>query len=156
MCPEQLQKQPAIMLRRQQGFLIPLALFIVIVMGFLALALSRMSVQTQLSSAQELVSVQAFYAAESGAQAGMNHLFYPDASDLAQVNNRCIAMNLSPIIDTAPGLGGCSVAVTCVCTACGINDSTSFYTLMSVGECGSGPTSATRTIRVGSYLDRTP
>ena len=146
--------RPMVVRRRQQGFLIPLALFIVIVLGFLALAISRMGVQTQLSSAQELVSTQAFYAAESGAQAGMQQLFFPDDTDRAAVGARCAAMNLSPAIDAAPGLGGCTVTVTCSCDNCAANAPTNYYTLTSVGRCGSGPTQAERSIRVASYLDR--
>lgn len=147
-------KNSALRLRRQQGFLIPLALFIVVVLGFLALAMSRTTVQTGLASAQELVSTQAFYAAESGAQAGMGNLFYPNPGDQAQVNNRCENMNLSPTINDAPGLGGCNVTVTCECEVCGADDLTSFYTIESRGECGSGTTAATRTIRVGTYMGR--
>ena len=147
--------RPMVVRRRQQGFLIPLALFIVIVLGFLALAISRMGVQTQLSSAQELVSTQAFYAAESGAQAGMQQLFFPDDTDRVAVGARCAAMNLSPAIDAAPGLGGCTVTVTCSCDNCAANAPTNYYTITSVGTCGSGVTSANRRIRVGAYLDQT-
>ncbi len=155
MCPSQANTWSMAAPRRQRGFLIPLALFIVVVMGFLALAISRTSVQTHLSSAQELVSAQAFYAAESGAQAGMHQLFWNSGDDVLVVNGNCSGMNISPDMAGAPGLRGCDVSVSCDCTHCSATAPVSFYTITSVGTCGGGSTRATRTIRVGSYLNRT-
>lgn len=140
--------------RRQRGFLIPLALFIVVVLGLLALALTRMTTQTGLGSAQELLSVQAFYAAESGAQRGMNHLFFPDATDRAAVNARCTGFNETVNFAGVSGLAACAAQVTCACSNCGVNDPTSFYTLTSIGRCGQGALISERTIRVGSYMER--
>jgi len=157
MCPKRtcLNKQHRVPFHRQQGFLIPLALFIVIVLGFLALALSRMGAQTHLASAQELVSAQAFYAAESGAQAGMNRLFFGAGNNIDAVNANCAGtVNIGVDFNGAPGLGGCAVSVNCTCTSCGAGAATSFYRIESTGTCGSGITSASRTIRVSAYMDR--
>ena len=141
--------------RRQQGFLIPLALFIVIVLGFLALAISRMGVQTHMSSAQELVSVQAFYAAESGAQAGMHQLFWGAGNNIDTVNANCGGLvNLTIDFDATPGLGGGSASVSCFCDSCGASEATSFYRIESTGNCGAGVISANRTIRVSAYMNR--
>ena len=54
------RRSVSVMQKSQRGFLIPLAIFIVVVMSFFAIALWRTTVQTTLSGAQELVSVQAF------------------------------------------------------------------------------------------------
>lgn len=139
---------------RQRGFLIPLAIFIVVVMSFFAIALWRTTVQTSLSGAQELVSVQAFYAAESGAQEAMQVLFFPDASSRAGVNGRCNTLNISTSFNGVTGLNGCSVQVTCACANCGTGDASSYYTIESTGSCGSGLMSASRTIKVGSFMDQ--
>lgn len=139
--------------RRQGGFLIPLAIFIVVVMGLLAIALARTTTQTGLATAQELLSLQAFYAAESGAQHGMNVLFFPDASNRAAVNARCVSLNEAPSFGSAPGLAACSAQVTCVCADCAPTDATSYYTLTSIGSCGAGAISAQRTVRVGAFMD---
>jgi MSHA biogenesis protein MshP len=147
--------------KRQRGFLIPLAIFIVVVMGLLALALARTTTQTGLANAQELVSLQAFYAAESGAQRGMNKLFPPGFDSdpnvpvRAGVNGRCMnsfteTLNFSGI----QGLAACSAEISCGCTSCNPTDATSSYTITSIGRCGAGVISAVRTIRVGSFLDR--
>lgn len=138
--------------KRQEGFLIPLAIFIVVVMSFFAIALWRTTVQTSLSGAQELVSVQAFYAAESGAQAGMQSLFFPDASNRSGIDGRCQALGLS-LSFTVAGLNNCSAQVSCECPNCGAGETTSYYTITSVGSCGSGLMSSTRTVRVGSFME---
>jgi MSHA biogenesis protein MshP len=84
--------------QKQQGFLLPLALFIVVVMGLFALVLSRNTIQTGTSTVQEMVSTQAFYVAESGAQLGMQNLFFPDPSVRQQVDQRCVNLITAPII----------------------------------------------------------
>jgi MSHA biogenesis protein MshP len=154
--------------KRQQGFLLPLAIFIVVVMGVFALTISRNTIQTGTSATLEAISVQAFYAAESGAQRGMQSLFYPDASSRQQVDTRCVGLNTTHTF-TVPGLKACSAVVTCTCvfqdsTSCGpinaanyaaaagVNRLTTFYKISSAATCGSGNLKATRTIEAGSFL----
>ena len=152
----------------QRGFLLPLAIFILVVMASFALVLSRNTIQSSGAAVQEITSVQAFYAAESGAQVGMQTLFFPDASSRQAADSRCVALN-SNTSYTYPGLNGCTAAVTCSClyadnTACSPGTAanysgtapasrlTSFYTITSVGTCGSGNFRAVRTIEAGSFL----
>ncbi len=146
----------------------PLAIFIVVVMGLFALVISRTAIQTSTASTQEIVSTQTFYAAESGAQRGMQVLFFPDASFRQQVDTRCVGLNTT-YADTVPGLNNCSTVVTCSCTfqdgsSCspivaanytsnaGVNKLTSFYKITSAATCGSGNLRAQRTIEAGSFL----
>lgn len=170
MCPNKNHISHQYSFRKQDGFLIPLALFILIVMSLFALVLSRNTIQTSTSATLEMISVQAFYAAESGGQRGMQVLFFPDASQRQQVDGRCVALN-NTYTYTATGLGNCSAAVRCNClysdnSACApataTNYSTSampdklksFYKISSIGACGSGNLRAVRTIEVGSFLDQ--
>jgi MSHA biogenesis protein MshP len=158
-------------LRKQRGFLIPLSLFIIVAMGFLALVVSRTATQTNQSFTQELLGVEAFYAAESGAQRGMQVLFFPNASIRSAVDGRCQVLNQNYSFAAVNGLQLCNAQVTCVCsyrngTSCASANSAnyqptsptgviaSYYTITSVGSCGSGPLSAQRTISVGSFMDQ--
>src|SRR5690554_3189730 len=93
MCPEKIPTS----FNRQRGFLMPVALFIIVIMGIYALILWRTTSQANLSAVQEVITVQAFYAAESGAQRGMAQLFSPDASNRQTIDGRCLAMSSSPI-----------------------------------------------------------
>jgi MSHA biogenesis protein MshP len=158
-------------LRKQRGFLIPLSLFIVVAMGFLALVVSRTATQTNQSFTQELLGVEAFYAAESGAQRGMQNLFFPDASSRQAVDSRCQSLNQNYSFAAVNGLQLCNAQVTCSCnyrdgSACASANAAnyldtsplgviaSYYTISSLGSCGSGPLSAQRTISVGSFMDQ--
>lgn len=156
MCPKSrsIKQRYSLRANRQRGFLIPLAIFIVVVMGLLALALARTTTQTGLANAQEFLSVQAFYAAESGAQQGMATLFFPAANDRVAINGRCQSLNETINFHGVTGLSACSAQINCVCDNCTPTAQTSFYTITSVGRCGSGVISAQRTIRVGSFMDQ--
>lgn len=153
-----LGRQKFLTRKLQRGFLIPLSLFIVIAMGLLALALTRTTTQTGLATAQELMSVQALYAAESGAQASMQQLFYDSAFveyAFDDVNTVCATMAVSLVFDGVPGLANCRAVVSCECATCADPQAViGVYTLQSAGTCGSGLTSATRVIRVGTSLSK--
>lgn len=175
MCPNNLHTGkthllPKQMFKKQNGFLIPLAIFILVVMSLFALVLSRNTIQTNNSAVLEMISVQAFYAAESGGQRGMQVLFFPDASSRQAVDARCVALN-STYTYTVTGLNNCSAAVTCSClysdnSACAPAIATnysasavtgklsSFYKVSSVGACGNGNLRAVRTIDAGSFLEQ--
>ncbi|RYZ81405.1 MAG: MSHA biogenesis protein MshP [Moraxellaceae bacterium] len=155
--------------KNQAGFLLPLALFIVVVMGGFAVVLSRTTIQTSTSAVQEMVTVQTFYAAESGAQRGMQTLFFPNPNVRNSVDSRCTTLNTTHTF-AVTGLNGCSAVVTCVClyqdnTACAPSTAanystsvliqeklTSFYTIRSTATCGTGRIRSTRTIEAGSFL----
>lgn len=155
---------------KQQGFLLPLALFILVVMGVLALTISRTSTQTQTSSIQEFTNVQAFYAAESGAQRGMQALFLstPTRKDTDQA---CADMAINHNFPGVNGLQICTATVICTCvyqnnSACdsgvGANYllnsvsgvTKSFYTLRSTGSCGQDQYRAERIVEVGAYREQ--
>jgi MSHA biogenesis protein MshP len=154
----------------QQGFLLPLALFILVVMGALALTISRTSIQTQWASIQEFTNIQAFYAAESGAQRGMQALFLTNTTRQA-TDASCTAMSISPDFSAIDGLKICTAQVSCNCryrdnsvcnSAIAANYSTtaaaglskSFYTITSQGACGGQQFRSVRTIQVGAFLDQ--
>jgi len=140
------------MYQSQRGFLIPLALFILVVMGLLALTISRTSMQTQTSAVQEIMSVQAFYAAESGAQRGMQRLFLNADTSRTSVNGRCASWNQTYTF-TSEGLQACSAQVSCnfITDAGNIR---SFYTITSIGRCGVDQYRAERTVQVGSFMEQ--
>lgn len=144
----------------------PLALFIAVVMGLLALVLMRSTQQTGMGAVQETISVAAFYAAESGAQQGMQQLFYDNDLKRQTVDGRCANLNTTYTF-TASGLNNCSAVVTCSCnynnaaacssgTAANYGATTavpeSYYTIASTGTCGVLPIKSTRTIQAGSFL----
>ena len=137
----------------QQGFLMPLAIFILVAMGFFAITISRVTGQTAIATTQEAVSVASFYAAESGAQYAMNQLFYDTGSAISRVSvdANCAAVNGSNLAFTVIGLNGCSTSITCARSVDGAN-TTSYYRIQSQANCGSASVSAQRNIEISAFM----
>lgn len=130
--------------RNQAGFLMPVALFIIIGLGALAISISRMTGESYSTGVHTSVSVQALYAAESAAQYAAHQLLF-DAADHAEVEARCAATNGSTLEFNTRGLGQCRAALSCnVRMATGAKP---LYELRSHGICGGGSLMAERTIR---------
>lgn len=151
-------KLTSITRNNQSGFLIPVAAFLLVVISVLAATLMRTSSQAGLASTQELISIQAFYSAESGAQSGMARLFINNdpRTGANGVDAHCAAM-VSPPVFSATGLSNCSATVSCSCVdeagaACSAAAVYSFYTISSVGICGTGAVTSSRTVQVSAFM----
>lgn len=108
--------------------------------------------QTQTSAIQEFTSIQAFFAAESGAQRGMQRLFFNANIKRADVDGRCTGWNQT-FNFASDGLKACTAQVNCSFVADTTN-TRSFYTITSVGSCGADLYRAERTIQVGSFMEQ--
>lgn len=127
----------------QAGFLMPVALFIVVGLGALALAITRMAGNTGSAVIYQSITVQALYAAESGAQYGINRLLF-DAASKAEVDGRCVIVDGQSVDFNVTGLSNCNAQLSCVKTS--TTPATQVYELTSRGQCGSGMLVAERTI----------
>lgn len=135
--------------RKQHGFLIPLALILLVGISFLAIAVNRLSAQSGSSATLEGLSAQAFYAAESGGQRGM-HLLFLNATNRGQTTSNCVTLNgSSHDFNGVTGLNLCSVDITCTATTIA---TTTYYTVTSAATCGAGDFLAERTIQISSYM----
>jgi MSHA biogenesis protein MshP len=139
MCPENRIRHSRI---QQQGFLMPLALFILVGLGALAIAISRLSSGQFSSAVQEALSAQAFYAAESASQVAMNRILF-DTADKVSADLKCAAVNGSTINFSAVGLRECSAQLVCIAVA-NAGDTAGIYRIESTATCGGGTLSAAR------------
>ena len=114
----------------------PLALFILVGLGALALTISRLSSGQFSSAVQETLSVQAFYAAESASQLAMSRILF-NVTTKADANLNCSNINGSSIAYTVTGLRDCSVRLTCSVVA-NTGETAGVYQLQSVATCGGG------------------
>lgn len=130
---------PDLTCKKQRGMGLPTALFIILVLSLIVAALNNMNDTSAKAYGREWLSMQAFYAAESGAQAAASLTLHPDLTK-PTCNNAFYSRNF-----TAPGMLNCSVQVSCVHDVLG---SDNFYTLTSSGTCGSGTDQARRIIQV--------
>lgn len=132
MCPEKYFK-------KQRGMGLPTALFIIVVLALIVAALNNLNDVSAKAYGREWLSLQAFYTAESGAQAAASWALHPDLSHPA-----CTASYYTRNY-TAPGMQNCSVQVACVQDVIAADN---FYTLTSTAICGNGADQARRIIQV--------
>lgn len=114
----------------------PLALFILVGLGALAIAISRLSAGQFSSAVQETLSVQAFYAAESAAQVAMNRILF-NAANKANTDLNCAAVNGSTVNFSAVGLRECSARLACAAVS-NTGDTAGIYRIESTATCGGG------------------
>lgn len=114
----------------------PLALFILVGLGALALTISRLSSGQFSSAVQETLSVQAFYAAESASQLAMNRILFT-ATSKADAGLNCASVNGSSVNYSAAGLTDCSAQLACTVVT-NTGESAGIYQVESVATCGGG------------------
>lgn len=136
---------------KQQGFLLPTALFLILFASGAALLMSKQVTQSANHSLVSGFSKQSLYAAETAAQLGAHQLRFL-AHDRRQTDQQCQALMIDRVFD-APSLNQCRLIVRCQCryengTPCdtsqvnnyddsaGIMDS--FYRIESRAVCGVG------------------
>lgn len=132
------------------GFLLPLALILLVGISFMAIAVSRLSGQTGTHATVEGLSVQAFYAAESAAQVGMSRLLY-NVTTRAQADVNCANMSGVTVNYSVTGLSLCSATLSCLRTI-DAGDTTSYYRINSVGRCGVAQLLGEREIEIAASM----
>ena len=125
--------------RAQRGFSLPIAIFILVIMALIGAAMVTIMQNGQQSVSTAVLSTRAFFSAQSGAQIALGQLFPLNAGTA-----NCPA-SYPTINFTAPGLAGCTAAVSCSSSTIG---SKTYYTLNSTGTCDVSSTRAARQIRV--------
>lgn len=123
-------------LHSQQGLGLISAIFVIVIIALLVAAMSKVMTIGQGYRSQEALATRALLAAQTGAELHLSELLHPDNG------NSCGNTTRSLVVD---GLQDCNYQASCaVVTISGQN----FYTINSVGRCGSGVDSATRTVKV--------
>lgn len=112
------------------------AVFVIVVVALMAVAMARMLEADKLTQSYEVLGLKAFLAAESGAQIGVNRLLAPDSV------GSCITETENLLADS---LRFCTAQITCGLMT---SDGESFYTITSRGSCSAGDLVASRTLEV--------
>ncbi|MDN3640173.1 hypothetical protein QWY82_15365 [Simiduia curdlanivorans] len=131
----------------------PLAIFIIVSMAGFALGMARTTSQTNSSATQTMISIQAFYAADTGAQWGMNRLFYNTSGAIsrASVDANCTALAGQGVSFDVVGLKNCSTQLQCVIDVDSSN-TISYYRITSAAACGNAPIFAQRTVELSAFM----
>ena len=139
--------------KQQAGFGLPVAIFVLVIMALLAAAIVQLSSRNNLSSAQEVFSTRAFYAAESGASWAMSQLFFNStgSADKTFSDAACSGpVNGQSLTFSNEGLNGCRASLSCSAETIA---TTGYYRIVSTGTCGTGDVQATRVVEVGGRND---
>lgn len=128
----------------ERGAGLPFAIFVILVLAIVGLAISALDRSGQAGVALDVQSTRAFLAAQSGAEIGINRLLPPGTAP-----GSCA----SPFFSGSPSLSfsslsldQCSATVTCRVEIAGGGP---YYLLTSTGRCGIGESLATRVVEVG-------
>lgn len=125
----------------QRGAGLPIAIFVITALALIVISMAQQQESSGLAVSQQILSQRAFYAAESGAQAAVTEALH---------NGGCTAVP-SSLEFTEAGLNSCSATLICSTVQADIvggPDLETVYTLVSVGQCGSGAEAASRTVEV--------
>ncbi len=133
--------------KRQKGVGLPAALFIIVILALLAIAITELEQSTAAGVSINVQSSRAFYAAESALQAALVELFPVNTGDptIPADPTACVTPSVS---FTTPGLAGCTGTVQC---SIDVVDGESYFTLRSTGTCGSGGKQAIRAVEVRAH-----
>ncbi|WP_370981444.1 hypothetical protein [Agaribacterium sp. ZY112] len=136
---------------KQRGYLMPLAMFLIIGLGALAASVAHLGAQSASSSFREALSVQAFYVADSAAQRGLHQLFFP-AADRAIADAACGAMVDVNVAFNSASMNGCSALLNCS-LAVSADNATSIYSVTSEASCGAGELAVERQLLLRAFID---
>lgn len=125
-------------LKNMAGFSLPVAIFIVVILSMIAVAMSRLSETGSQSYIAALLSNRAFYAAESGMQLSVVEVLNTPVCSCSGVSN--IAFT------NVKGLSGCTATITCNDTLV-VNGDT-YCTVTSQGACDGSNSQRTVEVRV--------
>lgn len=130
--------------KQQRGSALVVAIFVIVVLGFLAAALSRLVVSSSDSVVTEVLGARAFQVAQSGVEQAMLEAFPLGAEPITD----CDQLDSSSV-DMAelngPGLEDCQVNLSCLDASLA---SQPIFQVSVTGQCSAGSKTATRTISV--------
>lgn len=140
MCPES-------GFNKQNGAGLPVALFIITVLALLVVGMAQLQESSSDSVSLQIQSQRAFFAAESGAQAGVASVLNdPDPPSVCPASGSSWSINFP-----SAALAGCEAAISCSSAdtpGIGGTGGNRVYSLASTGQCGSGPDRAERSVEV--------
>jgi len=121
-----------------------MALFIIVLMSVLLLALGRQLISASTSVSIEVQGNRAFNAAQSGLQLGLAQLFPLNATAT------CAAVSAS-FSFSQPGLQSCAATISCLQVANPDQNARPLYRLTSTGSCQGGEVNSSRVVVMEAY-----
>jgi MSHA biogenesis protein MshP len=130
----------------QAGSSLVMALFIIVLMSVLLLALGRQLISSSTAVSIEVQGNRAFNAAQSGLQLGLTQLFPLNATDTATC--AAVATNFA---FNQPGLQNCTAAIVCLQVANPDVAERPLFRLTSTGNCPADEFNSSRVVVMEAY-----
>jgi|GEM_PF-579673 hypothetical protein len=150
MFPEPRRVYPSV-IRAQQGSMLVVAVFIIVVFGALIAALSNILTSSQTAVGYEVLGVRAQAVANAGMEAGLYQVLRQAATCSVMSGGATTPQTeLTATLDTtAPALTQCTVSVKCGQRSAVAGSTATYYVLNSTGTCigGNQNLTAQRTIK---------
>ncbi|SIS87387.1 hypothetical protein [Neptunomonas antarctica] len=124
--------------KHQAGLGLISAIFVIVVLAMLVVGMSGIMTASQTYRSKEILALRALSAAQSGSELHLSALLHPEVADGCTTD-------ASPVALATPGLNDCSYQASCASVT--VNTKI-YYTIKSVGRCGSGVDSATRVVKI--------
>ena len=139
-------------LKSQQGSMLVMAVFIIVIFGLLASALTSILSSSQDTVSYEVLGIRAQATANAGMEAGLYRVLRNSvACNVIPAASTPLTVNID---NTVVGLVQCNVSVTCNQRAA-INGSTAtYYILNSTGTCVAGNNKLTATRNLKAEVQR--
>lgn len=135
-------------LKKQRGSMLVIALFVIIVLAFLAYAMIRITNTSASANVYEVYGERALNAANSGANRALNELFTPGSS------NSCNDVSTGYSFGATVALSGCAIEVACTSFDVSQTGFTHFR-IISTASCTAGDFDTQRSVVVEAR-NRTP
>ncbi len=123
--------------KRQRGVGLPAALFVIVILAMVVLAMAELQVSSGRSLGFQVLSTRALYATESGVQLAAHRII--------TAGGNCGTVTGSQTFDGVEGLSGCQVTLACSQVAVAGVD---YFRLTATGNCGIGVEAASRIVEV--------
>ncbi|XOV79572.1 MAG: type II secretory pathway protein [Aestuariibacter sp.] len=125
----------------QQGSMLVISVFVIVVMSFLAVTLTRLISTSQDAIAYEVIGLRALNAARSGLEQGVLSVFCTQAVNIDNCSGGTTTQDFSDI----QGLLGCSATYACTNTEV---DGVNYFRFESQGQCISSDFIVSRTVSI--------
>lgn len=119
--------------KHNRGSALVIAIFVIVVMSLLGMALVKMMDSSQQNVAFEVLGTRAYSAAQSGAQWQLAQLF-PVGLNSPSSNTCASVSQVPPALSNTAGLQGCYIVSPISCEDF-LHDGVRYYTVTSVGQC---------------------
>jgi len=100
-------------LQQQQGSMLVIALFVIIVLAFLAYAMIEITENSNRATVYEVYGARAFHAANSGAERALNEVLGPDTNESCSNTNSNYGLGNATLSVTGSSFTGCNIMINC-------------------------------------------